>query len=85
MKINPLVIMREEPDHTGMVFNPDTNKILTLNSTGVALWKAFAADASLEEAANVIVEKFSGIELEQARLDAANFANTLREKGLLSD
>ena len=85
MKINPLVIMREEPDHTGMVFDPDTNKILTLNSTGVVLWKAFASGDALEDAVQEVVDKFSGIEPEKARTDAVAFVNALREKGLLMD
>ena len=83
MKINPFAVMQEEFDHTGIVFNPDNNKVLTLNKSAVVLWKAFEKGLSLDEAAALVVEAFE-VELEQARSDAGKFAELLREKNLLS-
>ena len=84
MKINPFAVMQEEFDHTGIVFNPDNNKVLTLNKSGVVLWKAFEQGASPDDAAQLIVEKFDGVSLEDARRDAENFAAVLCGKNLLS-
>ena len=83
MKINPFALMQEEFDHTGIVFNPDNNKVMTLNKSAVVLWKAFDKGLSPDEAAMLLVDAFD-VEIEQARNDAANFAALLCEKNLLS-
>lgn len=83
MTINPFAIMQEEFDHTGIVFNPDSNKVMTLNASGVELWKAFEKNHSIEEAALMLTEKFE-VNIDTARRDAEAFAKILVEKGLLS-
>ena len=83
MKINPFALMHEEFDHTGIVFNPDNNKVMTLNKSAVLLWKAFEKGFSLDEAAMQVVEAFE-VDFEQARSDAGKFAALLCEKNLLS-
>lgn len=85
MKINPFAVMQEEFDHTGTVFNPDSNRVMTLNQSAVVLWKAFEKGYSPDEAAALLVENFAGIELSDARRDAEAFAAVLREKSLLSE
>ncbi|MBE6366340.1 MAG: PqqD family protein [Lentisphaerae bacterium] len=84
MKVNPFAVMQEEFDHTGIVFNPDNNRVLTLNKSGVVLWKAFEENCTLDEAAALLVERFDGVTLEDARRDAETFAACLVEKSLLS-
>lgn len=84
MKINPFAVMQEEFDHTGIVFNPDNNRVLTLNKSGVVLWKAFENGCSLDEAAALLVEKFDGVDTASARLDAEKFAAELCQRSLLS-
>ena len=84
MKLNPFALMQEEFDHTGIVFNPDCNKVMTLNASGVVLWKAFEGGADFDEAAALLVDNFDGIDLAQARKDAEAFAAILCEKSLAS-
>ncbi|MBE6379854.1 MAG: PqqD family protein [Lentisphaerae bacterium] len=84
MKINPFAVMQEEVDHTGIVFNPDNNRVMTLNKSGVVLWKAFENNLSIAEAAALLVENFDGITLPDAQRDAEKFAAVLCEKNLLS-
>jgi len=74
MKINPFAVMQEEVDHTGIVFNPDNNRVMTLNKSGVVLWKAFENNLSIAEAAALLVENFDGITLPDAQRDAEKFA-----------
>jgi len=83
MTINPFAVMQEEFDHSGIVFNPDSNKVMTLNASGVELWKAFEKNCSIEEAAVILTEKFE-VDIAVARQDAAKFAETLAAKGLLT-
>ena len=39
MILNPFATMAEQFDGTGLVFNPETNAAMSLNKTGVFLWK----------------------------------------------
>ena len=82
MTINPFAVMQEEFDNTGMVFNPDNNKVLSLNAAGVVLWKAFERGCSIDEAAQKLTEEFE-VDIASARQDAGEFAEVLRSKGLL--
>jgi len=36
---NPDVVLREEPDGA-LLFNPDTNQIRVINTTGLFIWRA---------------------------------------------
>ena len=36
---NPDVVLREEDPDGALLFNPDTNQIRVLNSTGIFIWK----------------------------------------------
>lgn len=36
--VNPEVVLREEDADGALLFNPDTNRIRVLNSTGVFVW-----------------------------------------------
>lgn len=84
MKLNPLVMMREEFDGTGIVFDPDHNKTLTLNATGVSIWKTLASGGTEEDAVARLLDAFSGVTREQAEKDVRMFVSLLQEKDLLS-
>ena len=85
MKLNPFVMMREEFDGTGIVFDPDRNKAISLNSTGVAVWKVLASGGTEADAIHAILTEFSDVTEAQAKQDVAKFFGVLREKGLLTD
>ncbi|MBO5689369.1 MAG: PqqD family protein [Lentisphaeria bacterium] len=83
MTINPFAVMQEEFDHSGIVFNPDHNRVMTLNPSGVTLWKAFEKGMSVEQAALELEKEFD-VDSATARKDARAFAETLCAKGLLN-
>lgn len=83
MTINPFAVMQEEFDHTGIVFNPDNNRVLTLNKSGVVLWKAFEKGLTAEQAAQELVEVFD-VNADTALEDTRKFVGILCSKGLLS-
>ena len=83
MTLNPFAVMQEEVDHTGIVFNPDNNRVLALNKSGVVLWKAFEKGLSLEQAAQELTDVFE-VDDDTALRDTQVFADTLCSKGLLS-
>lgn len=85
MKLNPFAVMREEFDGSGVVFDPDNNKVMALNATGVVLWKAFAEGVTPPNAAWTLMENFRGVTLEQAQQDTRKFIDQLMERSLLSE
>ncbi len=84
MKLNPFAMMREEFDGTGIVFDPDRNKAISLNRTGVIVWNALAKGGTGADAVRALLAEFPDASEKQASLDVAKFLDILREKALLS-
>ncbi len=84
MKLNPFVIMREDIDGNGIVFDSDNNTVMTLNRTGVLLWRAFAQGSDLQTALRGLAEHFSGASEEQMKRDCEAFQAELLRRGLFS-
>jgi len=83
MKINPFAVMQEEFDHTGIVFNPDNNQVMMLNRSGVELFRAFEKGCTVEEAVQILLDKFEGVTVEQAQTDVEAFVAQLKAESLL--
>lgn len=85
MKLNPFAMMREEFDGTGIVFDPDRNKAISLNAAGVIVWNVIANGGTPADAVQAILREFRGVPEKQAEQDVENFLSVLREKALLTD
>lgn len=85
MKLNPFAAMSELFDGTGLVFNPDSNGAVTLNRTGVYLWKLLDGGATEAEMVSGLVGTYSGLSEEQAASDVKMFLEELRKRSLLSE
>ena len=83
MKLNPFVVMRQEPDGSGIVFDPENNKLMLLNASGVCLWEVFSRDGRIPEAVSALLLRFDGISAEQAEVDVQNFIDELSKRSLL--
>ena len=46
---NPEVVLREEDDDGGLLFNPDTNQVKVVNSTGLFIWKQCDGSRNLSD------------------------------------
>lgn len=85
MKLNPFAMMREEFDGTGIVFDPDRNKAISLNKTGVIVWNVLAKDGTEADAVRALRAEFPDVPETQAQQDVAKFLDALRKKALLTD
>lgn len=85
MKLNPFAMMREEFDGTGIVFDPDRNKAISLNKTGVIVWNVLAKGGTGADAVRALRAEFPDVPETQAQQDVAKFLDALREKALLTD
>ncbi|MBQ4105961.1 MAG: PqqD family protein [Lentisphaeria bacterium] len=84
MKLNPLAMMRTEPDGSGIVFDPENNRALTLNRTGVLIWQLLEKEMPVTAIAAELEKQFT-VSLAQAEADVTAFTAGLQEKGLLSE
>ena len=85
MKLNPFAIMAEQFDGTGLIFDPNTNAAMSLNKTGVYLWRRVKEGATEAEMASELVQRYSGVTEEQAAADVKSFLQELRNRSLLSE
>ena len=85
MKLNPFAMMREEFDGTGIVFDPDRNKAISLNRTGVIVWNVLEKGGTGADAVRALLAEFPDVPETQAQQDVAKFLDVLREKALLTD
>jgi hypothetical protein len=85
MKLNPFVVMAEQFDGTGLVFNPESNGAVALNKTGVYLWNRLKDGASEAEMVSGLLEKYEGVTEEKASADVKSFLEKLRSRSLLSE
>ena len=85
MKLNPFAMMREEFDGTGIVFDPDRNKAISLNRTGVIVWNVLVKGGTGADAVRALRAEFPDVPETQAQQDVAKFLDALRKKALLTD
>ena len=85
MKLNPFAVMAEQFDGTGLVFNPETNAAVSLNKTGVYLWKRLNDGATEAEMIAGLLERYDGVTEERAASDVKAFLEELRSRSLLSE
>lgn len=79
---HPQVIFREEDD-LGLLFNPQTGKVNTLNSTGKFIWLQLDGKNDKEQILQEMLQEFEISDLKQAEADFDNFIQELRKWGVL--
>jgi hypothetical protein len=82
MKLNLFVIFQENPDGTGILFNPESNQPVKLNRTGAFICRQLTGNAGIGQVAAAFAAEFS-ISPERARADVENFIGALDRKGFL--
>ncbi|MCQ2378417.1 MAG: PqqD family peptide modification chaperone [Victivallaceae bacterium] len=85
MKLNPLIVFRDDFGENAVLFNPEDGKVLGLNRTGAFVWKCLekqmdraAILASLREACGDTVP-------ETMESDVDAFLGELRKRAFLVD
>ena len=87
MKIKDDLVLRQVVD-TWVVL-PTAEKVLdfdgmlTLNETGLMLWKLLEKESSLEDLASALVQEYE-VDREQALADVGEFVETLKKAGCIA-
>lgn len=58
---NPEVVLREKDENGGLLFNPDTNQIKVLNTTGLFIWELCDGNRDLPAIVDIIKASFDGV------------------------
>jgi SynChlorMet cassette protein ScmD len=84
LKVNPDIVLREEYDDAGILFNPDDGKCVGLSPTAVFIWKILDGNHTKDEILKDLnAECTNGIPKE-APEDYDKYIAALQEKGYLS-
>lgn len=81
---NPDVVLREEdPDEGGLLFNPDTNQVKVLNTTGLFIWQQCANGSTLDEITAAVQKGFEDAPADAVADDVKEFVEGMVESGFI--
>lgn len=80
---NPDVVLREEDEDGGLLFNPDTNQIKVLNTTGLYIWKHCDGSRGATEIADAMQTEFEDAPGEQVGADVREFIEGMLQSGFI--
>ncbi|MFQ5436737.1 MAG: PqqD family peptide modification chaperone [Anaerolineae bacterium] len=80
---NPDVVLREEDEDGGLLFNPDTNHVKVLNTTGLFIWKQCDVACILTEIAAAVQAAFEDAPADQVAEDVHEFVEGMVATGFI--
>lgn len=55
---NPDIVIREEYDDWGLLYNPTTAKVYSINPSGIAIYKLLQSSITIEDIVNALRERY---------------------------
>jgi hypothetical protein len=81
---NPDVVLREEdPDEGALLFNPDTNQVKVINTSGLYIWQQCSVSRTLDEIVAEVQKGFDDVPLEQVAQDVQEFVDGMLASGFI--
>jgi hypothetical protein len=80
---NPDVVLREEDEDGGLLFNPDTNQIKIINTTGLFIWQQCGEARTLDEIVAEVQKGFDEVPSEQVAQDVQEFVDGMLATGFI--
>jgi len=80
---NPDVVLREEDEDGGLLFNPDTNQVKVVNTTGLYIWQKFTKSCSVEGVVAGIQQAFEDVPPDEVAEDVHAFLDEMVETGFI--
>ncbi|MGV8040813.1 MAG: PqqD family peptide modification chaperone [Thermoanaerobaculaceae bacterium] len=81
--VNPEVVLREEDADGALLFNPDTNRIRVLNSTGVFVWHLCDGTRDLPAVARAVKAGFEGAPDDEVEQHVREFVEEMVNTGFI--
>lgn len=80
---NPDVVLREEDEDGGLLFNPDNNAVKIVNTTGLFIWKQFQSINTPEKVAAEVLKNFEDATPEVVQADLEEFLQDMLATGFI--
>ena len=80
---NPDVVLREEDPDGGLLFNPDTNQIRVLNTTGLFVWQLSDGSRDLADIVTAMQESFDGVPQDGVTGQVTEFLDDMMAAGFI--
>jgi len=80
---NPDVVLREEDEDGGLLFNPDTNDVRVINATGLFIWKQCLSQQEPAAIIKALQETFEDAPLESVTADVQEFLADMLHSGFI--
>jgi len=80
---NPDVNIREEDEDGSLLFNPDTDSVKLLNSTGLYIWKLLKKELSENEIVSAFKNDFDDVPEEEVSADVEEFITHMVDSGFI--
>jgi hypothetical protein len=80
---NPDVVLREEDEDGALLFNPDTNQVKVINSTGLFIWKLCDGKHALSAIVEGLKNEFEDAPEEQVNQDTREYLEELLKSGFI--
>lgn len=84
MKVNPVIVFREEFDGSAVLFDPDSGEAFELSPTGTVIWKALCEHKD-KKAVISLLEDVCDYLPPSAGDDFDDFIGQMKSKGLIKD
>ena len=80
---NPDVVLREEDEDGGLLFNPDTNQVKVINPTGLFIWQHCDGQNGLDGIVKGLIETFEDAPADQVGQDVQEFLVGMLQSGFI--
>ena len=80
---NPDVVLREEDPDGALLFNPDTNQIRVINTTGLFIWKHCDGKKDLPAIVSALKKTFDGVPEAEVEGQIKAFVDDMKTNGFL--
>jgi len=80
---NPDVVLREEDPDGALLFNPDTNQIRVINTTGLFIWKHCDGKKDLPAIVSALKKTFDSVPEAEVEGQVKTFVDDMKTNGFL--
>jgi hypothetical protein len=81
--VNPDVSCREEGPDGALLFNPDTDQVVVINTTGLLIWQGLGEPRTEMGIVRFIEERCEGVPVDEVAQDVSEFIEELVDKGFV--
>jgi hypothetical protein len=82
---NPEVVLREEDEDGGLLFNPDTNQVKIINTTGLFIWKQLIGGGTVPAIVDALQRSFEEVPQAEVLNDVQEFIQTMFRTGFVGE